>query len=277
MKEQGEFKFTQKDFDHLRKLVTQHSGITLSDAKKSLVYGRLARRLRKLGLTSFKEYCQILDGGDEEELSNFINAITTNLTSFFRENHHFDFLNKKLLPAYKQNNSSRRLRIWSAGCSTGEEPYSIAATLYDFFKADTGWDIKILATDLDTNVVAHGKAGIYNEKTIEDLSSQQRQRWFKKGTGTNEGMYRVIPEIRQMITFRPLNLMREWPMKNQFDIIFCRNVVIYFDKEAKKKLFERYANIMPDDGYLFIGHSENLFRTSDRFDSIGHTIYQKKY
>lgn len=276
MDTEREFDFTEQHFQELRQIVRKHTGIHLSEAKRELVYSRLSRRLRKLGLKGFGEYCDVLDSVDETELTEFINAITTNLTSFFREVHHFDYLAENILPdLLARRKDSRILRIWSAGCSTGEEPYSIAITLRESIPRIEDWDVRILATDLDSNVVARGKQGIYTLERIQGLSQQRMQRWFRKGKGANEGKVRVVSELREMIAFRQLNLMHEWPMKGPFDIIFCRNVVIYFDKPTQKVLFERYAELLDEHGHLFVGHSESLFKVTDKFRLIGKTIYER--
>lgn len=272
-----EYEYTEKDFKLVQTLVAEHTGINLTEAKKDLVYGRLSKRIRKLNLTNFQEYINYVNDDHESELINFINAITTNLTSFFRENHHFEYLRNKLIPELlHRNESTRKIRIWSAGCSTGEEPYSIAITVLEALEKYPNWDVKILATDLDTNVVATATSGRYTEERITGIDSAKKKRWFLKGSGSNEGYVRVSKELQDIITFKQLNLMQQWPMKGRFDIIFCRNVVIYFDKPTQKVLFERYANILCDNGNLFIGHSETLFKVSDRFNSIGNTIYEKK-
>ena len=276
MEKQKEFTLTDRDFQTIRKMVYEHTGINLSEAKKDMVYSRLARRLRQLGLEKFSDYLALLDDADNVEIGNFINSVTTNLTSFFRENHHFEYLRDDLLPALMQKNAaSRKIRIWSAGCSTGEEPYSIAMTVREVISESSGWDVKILATDLDTNVIATGSSGVYTEERINGLSNGLKQRWFLKGKGGSAGKVRVSPELQQIITFRQLNLMGEWPFKNKFDIIFCRNVVIYFDKPTQSRLFDRYANNLDPEGHLFVGHSETLYKVSDRFKLLGKTIYRR--
>jgi chemotaxis protein methyltransferase CheR len=276
MESQREFDFTDRDFQNLRRIVREHTGIFLSDAKRELVYSRLSRRLRKLKLRGFDQYCKLLANEDPTEITEFINAITTNLTSFFREPHHFDYLANTALPEItNRNRHQQRIRVWSAGCSTGEEPYSIAIILKEAMPRQESWDIQILATDLDSNVVAHAQDGVYQQERIEDLSQQRIQRWFQRGKGDNAGKVRVVPELRELISFRHLNLMREWPMKGPFDIIFCRNVVIYFDKETQRTLFRRFAGLLGGDGYLFIGHSESLFKVSEQFRLIGKTIYAR--
>ena len=276
MVREREFHYTEKDFNTVRKLVAEQTGIHLTDAKKDLVYGRLSKRIRNLGLSSFQDYIEFVKNNHEEELVNFINAITTNLTSFFRENHHFEYLSKTLLPnIIEKNEQTRRIRIWSAGCSTGEEPYSIAMTVLETMGHLPNWDIKILATDLDTNVIDKASAGVYAEERITGIDKVRARRWFLRGQGGKSGYVKVSKELKDIITFRQLNLMNSWPMRGLFDIIFCRNVVIYFDKPTQKILFDRYANILVDNGTLFIGHSETLFKVSTRFKATGNTIYQK--
>jgi len=271
-----EFTFTDQHFNILRSLVNKHTGIKLSDSKRELVYGRLARRLRSLGLTSFDPYCRLLKTDPDTELVNFVNAITTNKTDFFRESHHFDFLCKKIIPdLLGLHHLSRRLRIWSAGCSTGEEPYCIAMMLMESIPNITNWDVKILATDIDSNVLLKAERGVYNQETMQGVSKARRIRWFKKGKGENAKLFCVSPQLKQLITFKQLNLMNDWPMRGPFDLLFCRNVVIYFDKQTQAKLFDRYADIMADYSYLFIGHSESLYSVTDRFEHLGQTIHRK--
>ncbi len=272
-----EFDYTDADFERVCKMVYSNVGIRLTEAKRDLVYSRLARRLRQLQLTSFRAYLDYVDANFAAEFTDFTNAITTNLTSFFRERHHFDALRKTILPELMAARAtSRRLRIWSAGCSTGEEPYSLAMTVAATVPPASGWDVKILATDLDTNVLQHARNGIYAEDRISQLPPDVTAQWFRHGSGANAGKVRVSPELQKTITFNQLNLMEPWPMRGPMDIIFCRNVVIYFDKPTQTKLFERYANLLSDDGYLFVGHSETLYRVTERFELIGQTIYRKK-
>jgi len=272
-----EFEFTDRDFAYLREIVTGHSGISLGEQKRQLVYGRLTRRLRQLRLDSFEQYCAYVEQHLEEELGELINAITTNLTSFFRENHHFEHLAGSALPeTMARNTGSRRLRLWSAGCSTGEEPYSIAMTVSETLESSlSGWDARILATDIDSQVVARAQAGVYPQDRIEGIPTSRQRRWFRRGTGPNSGKARVSSDLQELIAFRQLNLLKDWPMRGPFDIIFCRNVVIYFDKEIQKRLFDRYADMLVPNGYLYVGHSESLHRISDRFKLIGKTIYQR--
>lgn len=269
-----DFIFSEKDFKYIRDLIRDHTGIVLAEHKVDMVYGRLSRRLRELNLESFDTYLSTLES-DEQELIHFVNALTTNLTSFFREKHHFDFLSSKLLPQIMKNKASKRLRIWSAGCSSGEEPYTIAMTVRSIIPANSGWDVKILATDLDSNMVKKGSDGIYTEDRVTGLSEQQMKKWVKKGKGDTNGMVKMDDKLREMITFKQLNLMHEWPMKGTFDLIFCRNVLIYFNKDTQAMLFDRYADMLVDDGHLLIGHSESMYKICDRFKLLGQTIYKK--
>ncbi len=273
-----EFEFADQDFQRIRRIINEIAGISLAEGKRELVYSRLSRRLRQLGLRRFDEYCRLLETGGEDnpELGEFVNALTTNLTSFFRESHHFGFLGKELLPALirERSLSNRRIRIWSAGCSTGEEPYSIAMVVRETLPA-VGWDVKILATDLDSNVLATADRGVYDANRVKDLSEVRLRRWFQRGRDAQSGQVRVAPELRDLIVFRRLNLMLDWPMSGPFDVVFCRNVVIYFDKPTQRVLFERFADLLAERGHLFVGHSESLFKVTDRFVPLGKTIYRR--
>lgn len=267
-----EFPMSDEDFEFLRRLAREKTGIELSDHKKEMIYSRVVRRIRTLKLANFRDYCLYLQRNAEAEMTDFINAITTNLTSFFREAHHFDYLRDTVLPSLRgASGRPRSLRIWSAGCSTGEEPYSIAMTLCE---AGVGrdWDVKILATDLDSNVIAHGKAGVYNADKLDGVPLALRSKYFSAQT---DGSFRVRPELAALITFQQLNLLHQWPVPYLFDAIFCRNVVIYFSKDTQRLLFDRFANQMTPTGWLFIGHSESLHGVSTRFQSIGRTIYRR--
>jgi chemotaxis protein methyltransferase CheR len=268
-----EFHLSDREFEEIRRLVRQHTGISLAESKRELVYSRLVRRLRRLSLRTFAEYLQLLARGEAAELEEFTNAITTNLTSFFREGHHFEFLTDTALPALeKRNAATRRLRIWSAGCSTGEEPYSIAIALQEAMARLRGWDVRILATDLDSQVVAHAQAGEYKAERFEKMPAARRARWFDE---TRPGLFTASAALKSLVTFRQLNLMHAWPFKGPFDVIFCRNVVIYFDKETQRALFDRMAELQRNADHLFIGHSESLFKVCDRYQLIGKTIYRK--
>jgi len=268
-----EFEFGDEDFRSLRDLVKEVTGITLADSKRELVYGRLSRRLRALNLGSFRAYRDLLDGTDgQNEMAEFTNAITTNLTSFFRESHHFDYLKEQL---QRPGAMSRRLRIWSAGCSTGEEPYSIAMTVAEALPEWQRMDIRILATDLDSDVLARASAGLYKADRIQALAPRRRAAFFRGTSIDGAPMHQVDPRLQAMITFRQLNLMHALPMSGPLDVIFCRNVVIYFDKDTQRQLFERMAKLQRPGDLLFLGHSETLFRVSDAYTLIGKTIYRR--
>lgn len=272
-----EFAYTRADFETLRTLSFAHSGIRVPDDKFDMFYSRLAKRLRALGLSRFSEYCELLKGQAEPEFTEFINAITTNLTSFFRETHHFDFLAKSILPdLVSKQPRGRRLRIWSAGCSTGQEPYSIAMTLLESHPQLASWDVRILATDLDTQVLSVAEQGVYPNERAGGLSDARKHQWFLRGKGSQSNVIRAKPELRQWLRFKQLNLMGEWPMRGPFDVIFCRNVLIYFDQPTKLRLAERYAQLLPDGAHLFIGHSESLQGVNAIFDSLGHTMYRRR-
>jgi len=273
-----EFEFTQDDFGYLREMVSSRTGIVVADEKLDMFYSRLARRLRLLGLSDFKKYCDLIKNEqDGFEAGQLINAITTNLTSFYREPYHFDFIAESLIPELiKADPNRRRLRIWSAGCSSGEEPYSIAITLHHLGLVPKGWDIEILATDIDSNVLEHAVSGVYGIDQINKVPDQYLQSGFLRGKRAHSGKVCIKPEVCNMVKFAQLNLNSNWSLPEPVDIVFCRNVIIYFDKESKKELVSRIAeNLMPG-GYLFIGHSESLFGISDRFELVGKTIYRKR-
>jgi len=269
-----EFSFTPKDFKFLSKIIHERTGIVVSDDKFNMFYSRLSRRVRSLKLNSFKQYCDVVrDDNEGTETSELINAITTNLTAFFRENHHFEYLSNTVFPELAQKNPDRRIKIWSAGCSTGEEPYSLAITLKES-PLMANWNIELKATDLDSNVVATASRGVYSMSRVEGMTKNRLKRWFYKGAGKQQGLVKVKPELNQLIEFGQLNLMDNWSQEPQ-DVIFCRNVIIYFNKETKAKLVEKYADCLKPGGYLFIGHSESLYKITDRFELIGNTIYRK--
>jgi chemotaxis protein methyltransferase CheR len=270
-----EFEFGNDDFEALRKLVKQITGINLSDQKRELVYGRLARRLRALQLQTFTQYRDVLahDGG--REIAQFCNAITTNLTSFFREPHHFEYLREQLLAPLADGGAVRRLRIWSAGCSTGEEPYSLAMTILEALPDLRRWDVRILATDLDSDVLERGRRGIYAEDRLKNLTLQRRARFFRERRERDGLSYEVTPELRSLVTFKQLNLMHALPMRGPLDAVFCRNVVIYFDKDTQRDLFSRVAPLQQPGNLLFLGHSESLFKVSEQYSLIGKTVYRR--
>lgn len=269
-----DFDLSEVEFNRLRALVHAKTGISLSQAKRELVYGRLVRRLRALKLGTFGEYIELIADEHPGEMQEFINAITTNLTSFYRESHHFDMLTESVIPELVRANAGiRKLRIWSSACSTGEEAYTIAMALRACAPAWAGFDVRVLATDLDTNCVAHAKRGVYTADRVKDLPRATIERWFEAEPG--RAAYRVRPEVASLVTFGQLNLMDAWPMRGPLDVIFCRNVVIYFDKDAQRRLFDRMADLQREGGHLFLGHSETLFKVSTRYELIGRTVYRR--
>ncbi len=264
-----EFDFTHRDFDRVRDLIYKKAGISLADSKQEMVYSRLARRLRATGLSSFVTYLDDLErepSGAEWEA--FTNALTTNLTSFFREEHHFPILAEHVKK--KRDN----LTIWCSASSTGEEPYSIAMTLCEAFGTMKP-PAHIIATDIDTNVLATASKGVYNLDRLDKMSPERARKFFLKGKGAQEGLVRVRQELRDMITFKQLNLLADsWPVSGEFDAIFCRNVMIYFDKPTQGKILKKFVPLMKSDGLLFAGHSENFLYVTDAFKLRGKTVYE---
>ena len=266
-------RMSDRQFDFFRDLAKAQAGITLPDYKRNMVYRRVSKRLIALNLKDFGSYQEFLLAPENAaEIEFFVNALTTNKTEFFRENHHFDhFAAVVLTGVAKRQDISRKLRIWSAGCSSGQEPYSIAMTLAESITDLARWDAKILATDIDTQMIEHSRRGIYPAQEILPVPMQLRQKYIDMQA--NSG--RMNEALRSLITFNQLNLHGPWPMKGKFDVIFCRNVIIYFDKPSQCELFDRFANLMADGGYLYIGHSESLYKVTERFRSIGQSIYQR--
>ncbi|WP_308605915.1 CheR family methyltransferase [Massilia sp. DJPM01] len=265
-----EFDFTKSDFERVRALIYQRAGISLADSKQEMVYSRLARRLRATGIVSFGRYLDDLEAGRlGEEWESFTNALTTNLTSFFREAHHFP-----LLAEHVKKLRDHPIQIWCSAASTGEEPYSIAMTVCEAFNTLTP-PVQIIATDIDTNVLATGANGVYGIDRIEKLEPERARRFFLRGKGDQEGMVRVRPELRQLVTFKQLNLLGDgWPVKGPFDVIFCRNVMIYFDKATQRKILSRFVPLMKPDALLFAGHSENFLYVSESLKLRGKTVYE---
>ena len=267
--DQKEFLFTSSDFERIRTLLYQHSGIKLSDSKSNMVYSRLARRLRATGMKSFQDYLQRVERDQSEEWDAFINALTTNLTAFFREPHHFPLLRDHVLSLRK-----RPLRLWCSAASTGEEPYTMAMTMVDAFGSFKP-PVQIIATDIDTNVLSKAQAGIYPLDRVEKLPPETLKRFFLKGSGNNAGYVQVRKELRDLISFRQLNLLdAHWPVSGLFDVIFCRNVMIYFDKDTQYKILKRFAPMLEAHGLLFAGHSESLHHAADFFKLRGKTVYE---
>ena len=264
-----EFLFTQKDFEQIRKLVYDHAGINLSESKKDLVYSRLGRRLRVHKLKRFCDYIDLIGTKQSAEWEAFINALTTNLTSFFREAHHFPILAKHIDSVKKR----QPIRIWCNAASTGEEPYTIAMTMMDLFGSLTP-PVRIIATDIDTNALEKAQSGIYTLEQAEKLPKDILQRFFLKGRGEKTGHIKVRKELSDLIEFSQLNLHDEkWSVQGPFDAIFCRNVMIYFDKPTQHKILQKFAPIMHKDALLFAGHSESLQGLTDMFKLQGKTVY----
>ena len=268
-RDEREFEFTASDFARVRKLIYQHAGISLSDAKTDMVYSRIGRRLRVLDMDSFKTYLDQLErGNDTKEWEAFVNSLTTNLTSFFREEHHFPILADHLVLLKKP------IRIWCSAASTGEEPYTIAITACEAFGTLTP-PVEIIATDIDTNVLNTAARGVYPNDRISKLPNHILKQYFQRGTGAQEGAVRVRNELKALINFQPLNLLGDnWIVKEPFDVIFCRNVMIYFDKPTQTKILSRFAPLMKPHALLFAGHSENFMYVSNAFKLRGKTVYE---
>ncbi|SFM65238.1 CheR family methyltransferase [Variovorax sp. OV329] len=264
-----EFLFTESDFTRVRTLIHRRAGIALGEQKRQMVYSRLSRRLRELGLPEFSTYLAMLESRpDGDEWQAFINSLTTNLTSFFREAHHFpvlaDFVKQRKQP----------LEIWCAAASTGEEPYSLAMTLIEALGASAASSARIIATDIDTAVLARAAAGVFNLEQARALGETRLKRFFSKGTGANAGKVRIRPEVAAMVKFSQLNLLdRAWSVKEPVDAIFCRNVMIYFDKPTQKEILDRFMPLLKPGGLLFAGHSENASLVNPGFKPLGHTVY----
>jgi chemotaxis protein methyltransferase CheR len=266
---------TESQFNRFRGVVYQESGIKLSESKRALMQARLMKRMRELRLSGYEDYYDFLVENYQEEVVNLINCITTNKTDYFREPKHFQFLTEVVLPEFDRM-KKKSLRIWSAGCSTGEEPYSIAITLMEYFKGRTLPEVRILATDIDTQVLAKGSAGVYKAEILEAVDADLAKKYFLRGRGENEGSFMVKDSLKKLVYFRRLNLLNEsYPMSRKFDIIFCRNVIIYFDRESQRRLFDRFYRYLDGDGYLFVGHSETLTGVTDKFYFVKNTIYRK--
>jgi len=265
-----EFVFTGKDFERVRQLIYDHAGINLNPTKQDMVYSRLARRLRATGIDNFKDYLTLLESNDEAEWQAFVNSLTTNLTSFFREPHHFPLLAEHVL----KQKGKHHISLWCSAASTGEEPYSMAMTIVDAFGSFTP-PVTIVATDLDTNVLAKAEAGVYPLERVEKLSPDLVKRFFLKGTGAQAGFVRVRPELRAMITFRQVNLLsNDWQIRGPLDAIFCRNVMIYFDKQTQLGILQRFVPLLQPDGLVFAGHSESFYNATHLLRLREKTVYE---
>lgn len=272
----GEYPLTRKDLSDIAGMIYSDAGIALNETKASLVYSRLSKRLRQIGLRSFKEYCALVSSSQgTDERREMLSFLTTNFTRFFRENHHFEHLYSEVLPGLIQRaKSGGRVRIWSAACSDGQEPYSIALTVLKALPNAATMDIRILATDIDPKIIAKAKAGVYDEQSIDTVDAGMRKQFF---TPVSDRKFQVSDQLKQLITFRELNLMAQWPFRGQFDVIFCRNVVIYFDEPTQARIWVRYADLLAPGGHLYIGHSERLSgEGKDRFENTAITTYRLK-
>ena len=265
-----EFTFTLEDFERVSRLIYEHAGISLKPSKQDMVYSRLARRLRATGVDNFQDYLALLESDNGAEWEAFVNSLTTNLTSFFREPHHFPLLAEHVA----RNKGQHPVSLWCSAASTGEEPYSMAMTMVDAFGSFTP-PVSIVASDVDTNVLAKAEAGVYPVERIEKLSADVVKRFFLRGTGAQSGFVRVRPELRAMITFRQVNLLGDnWPIRGPLDAIFCRNVMIYFDKGTQLRILQRFVPLLHPDGLVFAGHSESFYNAAHLFRLRGKTVYE---
>ena len=274
------YSITDDEFQAFQHLIYTETGITLNESKRCLVCSRLSKRLRSLQLNSYLDYYDYLLRRDEggEELQRMVNCITTNKTDFFRESHHFHFLTQTVFPklvALSKSGGPRRLRIWCAASSRGHEPYSIAMTVREFAPFDASWDVRLLASDIDTDVLATAQAGVFNVDDLEPVPLRLKQRYFQRGVGKFAGQARVKPELRNLIAFRQINLIADhWPIHTKFDVIFCRNVMIYFDTPTQKKVIDHLTQYLTPGGYLLLGHSENIQWAAGYLRPLGNTVFQ---
>lgn len=272
----AEYALTQEDFSTIARIMRDEAGIALSQAKATLVYSRLAKRLRRLGLSSFAEYCELVESdAGAAERQDMMAALTTNVTRFFREPHHFDHLRNMVLPSLVAGaRAGKRVRLWSAACSSGQEPYSMALTVLAMLPDAARHDIRILATDIDRTMLATGRAGLYDENEVAAVPADLRERWFEPANN-NTPKLRIAEEARHLVAFRALNLVGAWPMAGRFQAIFCRNVVIYFDDETQARIWSRMVPLLDQAGALYIGHSERVSGGAERMlRSDGITTYR---
>lgn len=274
-----ELVLSDEEFATISKMVYEHCGINLHGGKRELVRARLAKRLRKLRIRTFKEYIEYAVNDESgKEFTNLIDSLSTNLTSFFRENQHFEYLKEVFYPKImkrKASQNDRRIRAWSAGCSSGEEPYTMAITLQEAIAGEGQWDVKVLATDISTRVLEKAKQGVYEKKRVDPVSAQQKTKYLLPKKVDGEQFFEVGNELRKTVVFGHLNLMGSWPIKPPLDFIFCRNVMIYFDKQTQERLVNRFWEMLGHDGILFTGHSESLTGIRHKFKYVQPTIYRK--
>jgi chemotaxis protein methyltransferase CheR len=266
-----EFAWTNADFDRVQDLIYRRAGISLHDGKHAMVYSRLSRRLRDTGYQSFKEYLSWLESTEGPEWQEFVNALTTNLTSFFREQHHFQIFAEHL----KSKPASHPWKVWCSAASTGEEPYSIVMTALEALGSRPHFSL--MASDIDSKVLATAASGVYKAESLKGISPAQMQAYFMRGKGGNSGLVRVKPELKQLVEFLIVNLIKDdWPFRDAFDVVFCRNVMIYFDAETQRRVLERIHRVMKPGGVLFVGHAENFSDSRDLFVLKGKTAYERR-
>lgn len=277
------FQLDDKEFENLRTLTYSSIGVNLTQAKKPLIISRLSKRLRQLDFDSFQQYIDFLEE-TPEEMEVMANLLTTNVTKFFREIHHFNYLQEEVLPKIVEKAEAGhrpfKVRAWSAGCSTGEEPYTIAIVLHNFFHKHKEWDFKVLASDVNSQVLKEASDGIYHKDRVKGISYDFLKRYFALGQGVNQGLFRVKDFLKEKVAFRRINLIREeeYPKGQELDFIFCRNVFIYFDRESQENIISMYSRRVRQGGFLFLGHSETISVRSPvarQWKLVKHTVYQK--
>jgi chemotaxis protein methyltransferase CheR len=273
----GEYPLRRRDLVDIAAMIYSDAGISLNETKASLVYSRLSKHIRNLGLSGFKEYCSLVSSpAGAAERREMLSHLTTNFTRFFRENHHFEHLKTEVLPELlARAKNGGRVRIWSAACSDGQEPYSIALTVLSMMPNAADFDFRILATDIDPKILALARAGAYDEAALETVSPAMRKQWFQEAEIQGRRKFLIDDRVKRLITFNELNLMAQWPFKGTFDVIFCRNVVIYFDEPTQVKIWSRFADLLPVGGHLYIGHSERVSGEAKHvLDNTGITTYR---
>ncbi|AGB70053.1 chemotaxis protein methyltransferase CheR [Rhizobium tropici CIAT 899] len=273
----GEYPLTRRDLMEIAAMIYADAGISLNESKASLVYSRLSKHIRALGLAGFRDYCQLVSSPvGSAARREMLSHLTTNFTRFFRENHHFDHLRDEVLPGLlARAKAGGRVRIWSAACSDGQEPYSIALTVLALMPNVADFDFRILATDIDPKILGLARAGAYDESSLETVSPAMRKQWFQEVNVQGRRKFQIDDRVKRLITFNELNLLGQWPFKGLFDVIFCRNVVIYFDEPTQTKIWTRFAGQLQDAGHLYIGHSERVAGEAKHvFDNIGITTYR---
>ncbi len=264
-------RLSDEEFAAFQRLTREATGIQIGENKRSMIYSRFARRLRVKRMNNFSDYIDLLSSRNNEEYGYFINTVTTNLTFFFRENHHFDYLASDTFPEIARTKRARKLRIWSSASSSGQEPYSLAMVAAESSHL-SGWTTKILATDIDTDMVQRTRDGIYDEEQMRGLDNTRRQKWMDPVAG---GRHQVKRELRDMLICKQLNLFNRWPIKPPVDIIFCRNVLIYFDKTDQFKIVKEFAKMQATGDYLFLGHSESFREIATLYKPVSNTVYRR--